>query len=163
MSNESLKAEMRGSVRLEGMNQAGSDHLVGLARARARELEEQGPLNVAGDAGETGSFVIGFDGAIPCALRVLESRTPDGERFFPERASSSLVVRATPVSQTNVIAITDHLMGASENHPEDDAPLEFRTEYDEAGRELTVSLSGSVFATNYLMLLVWLHLTQSRH
>lgn len=152
-----LHMEVGGTVRLNGVDGETLSRLVTAARARARELEERGTLAVnEGSEGE-----VRVAGSVLVALRVLEASV-EGERLFPERASSSLIVRAVPVPQTRVVAIGDHLMGASENHPRDDAPLHFRTEYDEADERLEVRLDGSLFATNYLMFLVYMQLTQGR-
>lgn len=159
MTTETMQTHMEvsGTVRLDGASGASAEEVVVAARARAKELEERGALAVEAH----GHLAVTVAGSVPVALRVLEASVESG-RLFPERAPSSLTVTAAPVRPVRVVAITDHLMGASENHPRDDAPLDFRTEYDESEARLTVRLHGSLFATTYLMFLVYIQLTQGR-
>lgn len=157
-----VQGEMSGTVVMSGMDRATVEHVVGEARERARQLTGKGPLQVEGDLDDEGRLTVTLTGAVASALRVLEACSTNGDRLFPERAQSSLLVRGEPVSPQRVVAITDHLMGASENHPRDGAPLDFRTEYDECHKRLAVQIKGSLFSTNYLMFLVHLQLTQGR-
>ncbi len=53
-------------------------------------------------------------------------------------------------------------MQTQTHHPPGDPPLDVRTEHDERERRLRVKVSGTLFATSYLLFLVNLHLTQSR-
>ncbi|MGE0161248.1 MAG: hypothetical protein AB7T31_17770 [Gemmatimonadales bacterium] len=110
-----------------------------------------------------GEAVTPITGEAAAVLRTLEAKSTDGSRVYPEHATASLVVTAEPVGKEKAIGITDHLLGASENHPRDGLPLEFRTDHDEQAERLTVSLQGSVSAVSYLLFLVHLHMTQSRH
>jgi hypothetical protein len=156
-----IQMEVGGTVRLEGAGGERAARVLAQARALARELEQRGALAVGVGPEADGYVPVTVAGSVPVALRVLEG-SADGVRIFPERAPSSLVVTAAPVRPFRVVAITDHLVGASENHPHDHGPLDFRTEYDEAGARLTVRLTGTLFATSYLMFLVYIQLTQGR-
>ena len=164
MTTEAKQVQSRvsGTVRLEGAQAAARQRVLEEARARAAALTERGPLEVTADVDADGTGVLTLHGAVATALRALEARTEGDERLLPEGAPSVLVVRAEPVSPGRVIAITDHLTGASDNHPRDDAPLDYRIDYEEAEARLTVRLMGSLFSTSYLMFLVHMQLTQGR-
>jgi hypothetical protein len=157
-----IQGRVSGTVRLTDADAAATPRVLEQARARAAALVEKGPLEVSADVEADGTSVLMLRGAVATALRVLEARTEGDARLFPEAAPSALVVQAEPVSPGRVIAITDHLNGASDNHPRDDAPLGYRIEYAEPEARLTVTLTGSLFSTSYLMFLVHIQLTQGR-
>lgn len=157
-----VQGRVSGTVRLEGLDEDAASRLVESANGRASELTDNGRLDVEAALDADGRAWVELEGAVVTALRVLETRNEGGDRLFPEQAHSTFVVHAQPVSPGRVVAINDHLMGASENHPRDDTPLDFRAEYDESEARLALRLSGSLFATSYLMFLIHMQLTQGR-
>jgi hypothetical protein len=66
------------------------------------------------------------------------------------------------VSSEKAATVSNHLLNAARNKPEESGTLDLRTEHDEERRHLTVRLTGSSFATSYLLFLVYLQMTQSR-
>jgi hypothetical protein len=93
---------------------------------------------------------------------VLEVTRFDGERLFPEGAATALAAVASPATRATAVAVNDHLIAAADNHPREDAPLDFSTEYAEAQRLVTLRVQGSVLAAGYLLFLFYLQMTQSR-
>ena len=99
---------------------------------------------------------------MPAFLRLLNGKSPGGERLVDDRADTSLVASVAGVGAQKAVAINDHLLNAAKNHPPGDPPLDVRTEHDEREKCMCVKLNGRLFATSYLLFLVNLHLTQSR-
>jgi hypothetical protein len=99
---------------------------------------------------------------LPAVLRLLNGKSPSGERLIDERADTSFVASVDNVGAEKAIAINDHLLNAANNHPPGDPPLAVRTEHDEREKRLRVKVGGTLFETSYLLFLVNLHLTQSR-
>jgi hypothetical protein len=99
---------------------------------------------------------------LPAVLRVLNGKSPSAERLIEERADTSFVANVYDIGAEKAIAINDHLLNAAKNHPPGDPPLDVRTEHEERAKRLRVKVSGSLFATSYLLFLLNLHLTQSR-
>ncbi len=56
--------------------------------------------------------------------------------------------------------MTNYLLAASKNHPQEDLPLRIDTVYDEQRGRLRIIITGSFAATSYLLLLVSLRLEQ---
>ena len=121
------------------------------------------PLRVEGTYDDTDSrLVLNVRGDARTVLALVDGRYTQGERLIDERATTSVTVQMTNVSSAKAATISVHLLNASQNHPRDDAPLDIRTEHDEPNAHLTVRLSGSSFATTYLLFLIHLQMTQSR-
>jgi hypothetical protein len=109
-----------------------------------------------------GRLALGVRGDARGVLALVDGRLTGGRKPIDEHATSVLTARVSDVSSTKAATISDHLLNAAQNKPGDDAPLDIRTEYDESGAHLLVRLTGSLFATTYLLFLVHLPMTQSR-
>jgi len=156
------RADVTGVVRVAGIDRAGADRFV-TAIATLAGASAHGPIEIADAYDErTARVNLTVTGSLSAVLRLLNGKSPSGERLVEEQADTSLVASVDNVGAEKAVAINDHLLNAAKNHPPGDPPLDVRTEHDEPRRILRVRLSGSLFATSYLLFLVNLHLTQSR-
>jgi hypothetical protein len=135
-----------------------------LVDAASAHDKERGPLLVDAtyDAASR-RLNVQLEGSIPATLHVLEAKTPQGKSVVGERTvvNTAAVVRRLHRHGASIIA--NHLMSAAQNHPQSDLPLRMETPYDEPQQRLTVQLSGSAFATSYLLWIVAVQMTQSSH
>jgi hypothetical protein len=155
-------ARVTGVVHLDEVDRAAADRSVQLVRELARG-SAHGPIEIA-DSYEArdARLTLTATGGLSAVLRLLNAKTPSGERLLEERVRSSLVADVDNVGSEKAVAINDHLLNAAKNHPPGDPPLDVRTEHDAPHARLRVRVAGSLFATSYLLFLVNLHLTQSR-
>jgi hypothetical protein len=163
-SNEAIvrRAEVTGVVRVDAVDRTVADRSAQLIKALAGE-SAHGPIEIAEAYDERGArLTLTVTGSLPAVLRLLNGKSPGGERLVDDRAGTSLVANVEEVGAQKAVAINDHLLNAAKNHPPGDPTLDVRTEHDEREKQLRVRLDGSLFATSYLLFLVNLHLTQSR-
>jgi hypothetical protein len=166
-SNEALpkvirRAEVSGVVHMGASDRAAADRSAQLLRALAGE-SELGPIEIAEAYDKRAArLTLAVKGSLSAVLRLLSGKSPSGERLVDDRVDTSFVASVDNVGGEKAVAINDHLLNAAKNHPPGDPPLEVRTEHDERAQRLRVRVSGSLFATAYLLFLVNLHLTQSR-
>jgi hypothetical protein len=166
-SNEALpragrRAEVTGVVHVDDVDRAAADRSVQLIKALAG-ASAHGPVEIAETYDSRAPrLTLTVSGALPAVLRVLNGKSPSAERLIEERADTSFVANVYDIGAEKAIAINDHLLNAAKNHPPGDPPLDVRTEHEERAKRLRVKVSGSLFATSYLLFLLNLHLTQSR-
>ena len=128
----------------------------------SEQYQDKGPLRIDADYDQgRAQLSVTLVGSLP-AMKLLDHADQQGKRLFEEQARVSMTVQIDPVQRPAAIAVTDHLLAAAKNHPPHDLPLRIDTDYDEAHARLEVMLAGSVFATSYLLMLIHVHLTQSR-
>ena len=124
---------------------------------------QHGPLTVDATYDERAArLTLSIRGSLLAVLRLLGNKSADGTRLFEDDSESSVALNIDGVGKAKSVAITDHLLNAAKNHPQSARPLDVRTEHDDREQRLSVALTGSLFATSYLLFLVHLHLTQSR-
>jgi hypothetical protein len=156
------RAEVTGEVRVERVDRAAAHRSAQLLKALAA-ASTHGPIEIADAYDERGArLTLTVTGSLAATLRLLNGKSPSGERLIEESADTSLAATVDNVGAEKAVAISDHLLNAAKNHPPGDAPLDVRTEHDEREKRLRVRVTGSLFATSYLLFLVNLHLTQSR-
>ena len=155
------RADVTGVVHV-AIERAAADRSVQLIRALVA-ASAHGVIEIAEAYDERiARLTLTVAGSLPAVLRFLNGKAPSGERIVEDRAGTSFVADVENVGAEKAIAINDHLLNAAKNHPPGDPPLDVRTEHEEEAKRLRVKLSGSLFATSYLLFLVNLHLTQSR-
>jgi len=156
------RAEVNGVVHVRAVDRAAADRSAQLIRALA-DASAHGPIEIVDAYDERAAqLTLTVSGSLPAVLRLLNGKSPSGERHLDERADTALVASVDNVGTEKAVAISDHVLNASKNHPPGDQPLDVRTEHDERDRRLRVKVGGTLFATSYLLFLVNLHLTQSR-
>jgi len=156
------RADVTGVVQVDAIDRTAVDRRAKLVRALAGE-SARGPIEIAEAYDELAvRLTLTVTGSLSAVLRLLNGKSPSGERLIEELADTSLVASVDNVGAEKAITISDHLLSAAKNHPPGNPPLDVRTEHDERERRLRVRLKGSLFATSYLLFLVNLHLTQSR-
>jgi hypothetical protein len=139
------------------MNTSGSSGSILVASASTH-----GPLTVDATYDErVARLTLNIRGSLSAVLRLF-GKSASGERLFEDGTESSIALNIDGVGKVKAVAITDHLLNAAKNHPQSDRPLDVRTEHDDRQQRLSVTLTGSLFATSYLLFLAHLHLTQSR-
>jgi hypothetical protein len=165
-SNEATRpvrrAELAGVVHVDGIQRAAADRSEQLIRTVAG-TSAHGPVEIAAAYDERAArLTLTVTGSLPAVLRLLNGKSPGAERLVEDHADTSFIATVSGVGAEKAVAINDHLLNAAKNHPPGDPPLDVRTEHDERESRLRVKVSGSLFATSYLLFLVNLHLTQSR-
>ncbi len=157
------RADVSGVLHVEGKDRAASDRL-STAIAALADASAHGPIAIAHAYNERAACVtLNVRGSLAAVLRLLNSKSPGGERVVDDRTPTSFEATIDNVGVEKAVAINDHLLNAAKNHPPGDPSLDVRTEHDERDTRLRVLVSGSLFATAYLLFLVSLHLTQSRN
>jgi hypothetical protein len=156
------RAEVTGVLHVDGIERAAADRLAKAIAALA-DASAHGPIEIADAYDERAARVtLTVGGSLAAVLRLLNGKSPGGERVVDDRAGTTFKATIDNVGAEKAVAINDHLLNAAKNHPPGDPPLGVRTEHDEREKRLSVRVSGSLFATAYLLFLVNLHLTQSR-
>ncbi len=156
------KTDAIGVLHWDGIDHVQADRSTQHVRAAA-SASTYGPLAVDSTYDERDArLTLTIRGSLAATLRLLNDKSASGERLIEDSTASSIAVHIDGVGSVKAVAINDHLLNAAKNHPRGDRPLEVRTEHDEQKQRLGVMLTGSLFATSYLLFLVNLHLTQSR-
>ena len=149
-------------LHVDGIDQVQADLSTQRVRAAAC-AHTTGPLAVDATYDERDArLALTIRGSLAATLRLLNGKSASGERLIEDGTATSIAVDIDRVGSVKAVAINDHLLNAAKNHPGSDRPLEVRTEHDEQRQRLSVTLTGSLFATSYLLFLVNLHLTQSK-
>jgi hypothetical protein len=152
------RADVTAVVHVDGVERVEADRIVDVARAWAH-----GPVDIATTHDAAAArLTLTASGRLPAVLRLLNATTASGARLIADGSNATLAAHVENVGTVKAVAIGDHLLNAAKNHPLGGPPLEVRTEHDERGTRLHVTLNGSLSATSYLLSLVNLHLTQSR-
>jgi hypothetical protein len=126
--------------------------------------KERGPLQI--DASYDAALRrlnIQLEGSVAATLHVLEAKTAQGQPVVDERTVVNTAAVVGRLHRHGASIIANHLMSAAQNHPQSDLPLRMENPYDEPQQRLTVRLSGSAFATSYLLWIVAVQMTQSSH
>jgi hypothetical protein len=155
------RADVAGVVHVDAIDRAAADRFMEPIRTLAR-ASAHGEIEVAEAYDERAArLTLTVTGSLSPVLRLLSGKSPGGGRLIDDRGGTSFTASIDNVGAEKAVAISDHLMSAAKNHPSGDPPLDVRTEHVERERRLRVRISGSLFATSYLLFLVNLHLTQS--
>jgi hypothetical protein len=142
-------------ARLDGVDGPASTRLVERLRAATDTLVVEGS--------HSGSHLaLTMRGDARTMLALLDGRLTDGEKILADTTPTVVSADVDHVSSEKAATVSNHLLNAAQNKPEDGGALDIRTEHDEARSHLTVRLTGSAFATSYLLFLVYLQMTQSR-
>jgi len=161
-SRVTRNTDVSGVLHVDGIDQEQVERSTQHVRAVAN-ASTHGPLTVDATYDERAArLTLSIRGSLSAVLRLFSNKSADGERLFEDGTESSIALDIDGVGKVKAVAITDHLLNAAKNHPQSDRPLDMRTEHDDPRQRLHLSLTGSLFATSYLLFVVNLHLTQSR-
>jgi hypothetical protein len=143
------------------------DGLLARIARTAATLPESGCLHVVIgegvadiDAGEPLDTQLRLSGDLAC-LRLLDANT-GGQPLFDPTSRSSITTVICPMEYERTVGLIDHLISASRIHPQSETSLSVQSNYDEDIEQLELILSGSLYATSYLLLIIALRLTQAR-
>lgn len=73
----------------------------------------------------------------------------------------SSIVQIDAIDREAAQRMTNHLLNAAKNHPQQNGPLRIDSAYDEDHARLKIIITGSIAATSYLLMLVSLRLEQA--
>jgi hypothetical protein len=153
--------EVSSLVQLGAIDRDAANRMTDRLLTGAESLRSKGPLSVDTDHNAArGELRVSLVGTLSAVNRLLNYKSEADQRIFEERAQVSTVVRIDPIDRPFSISLTDHLSAAAHHHPQNDVPLRIDTTYDEAGMRLELVLTGSVFAISYLLMILYLRLTQ---
>src|SRR5262245_52442672 len=132
------RADVTGVVHVDAIDRTTADRCAKLVRALADE-SARGLIEIAEAYDELAArLTLTVTGSSSAVLRLLNGKSPSGERLIDEPSDTSLVVSVDNVGAEKAIAISDHLLSAAKNHPPVNPPLDVRTEHDERERRLRV-------------------------
>ena len=155
-------SDVAGVLHMPGIDGEQAERSTQRVRAVAN-ASTHGPLTVEATYDEQAArLTLSIRGSLSAVLRLFGNKSEGGERLLEDGTETSVAVNIDRVGTVKAVAINDHLLNAAKNHPRSDRQLEVRTEHNEQRQQLNVTLTGSLFATSYLLFLVHLHLTQSR-
>jgi hypothetical protein len=120
-----------------------------------------GPLRVdtAYDAAQRRLSLL-INGSLRAVAFLLDARSERGEPLIAMRNEVSTTARVDGIDRPFANSIATHLVVAAQNHPQHDVPLKFATPYDEQQSRLELSVTGSAFATTYLLGIIAVRLEQ---
>ena len=157
------RAEAMGTLQLIAVDLQQAESITQALREAAEMTDPQDDVGVETSFNqEAACLTVRISGLLAPVLRLIALKGPNDRPWIDDGAESTVEVVIAPVAKEKAIALNDNLLAAAKHRPQEGSALSIRNEHDETAQKLVVHLSGSLYATSYLLFLTHLHLTQSR-